>query len=124
MNILRIKKGIGLDIIPIINFVQLLKKDSKSWKIYFTEKELAYCLGKSHPEIHLAARFAGKEAVIKAFTTFGFTLRFNEIEISRKGQKPPEVNILNKKIINYNVIISLSHTTEIAAAVALVEKTK
>jgi len=59
--------GVGVDIESISRF---RKKISESPNIFFskvfTERELEYCHSKIDPAPHLAARYTGKEAVIKA----------------------------------------------------------
>lgn len=52
-------------------------------------KELKYCLSKTNPYPHLAARFAGKEAVIKLISGFGGKISPNEIEILNDNSGAP-----------------------------------
>ena len=52
----------------------------------FTEEELAYSLGRRNPAEHLAARFAAKEATLKALGTgLSMGVRWREMEVRRPG---------------------------------------
>jgi len=84
----------------------------------FTEKELIYCFSRKMPAQHLAVRFAAKEAIIKAISSLSKkTLVLNEIEIVKKSNGYPEINLNN-----YNIRISLSHCDNKAIAFVVVEK--
>ena len=79
----------GIDIIEI----QRISSAVNSWgtrflKRIYTEREIEYCRGRA-PE--LAARFAGKEAVMKALTTGHVGVAANEIEIlpDERGEDTP-----------------------------------
>ena len=58
--------GIGVDIEKTDRFKKKLK-DKRFLNKIFTQEELNYCFSNKYPEKHLAARFAGKEAMIKAY---------------------------------------------------------
>ena len=59
--------GIGVDIENVERFRWLnIKNDSRFLNKIYAKEELKYCFSKKNPAPHLAARFAGKEAVIKA----------------------------------------------------------
>ena len=91
----------------------------------FTPDELAYCLPMPNPYPHLAARFAAKEAVAKAFTTgIGAELGWHSISIHHGARQEPLV-LLDEKGLAFlarigatHVLISLSHTATTAMAVA------
>src|SRR5207245_10504984 len=56
----------------------------------FTDGEIEYSMSMKFPERHLAARFAGKEAVAKAFGTgIGKTVGWRNIDIQKKGNGEP-----------------------------------
>lgn len=90
--------------------------------------EIAYCLSHKSPGPFLAARFAGKEAISKAFGTgIGAQLAWQDMEICRKESGEPYVTLHGKgqtllaerggRIVH----ISLSHTEKHATAVAILE---
>ena len=86
----------------------------------FSEKERAYCYSKEKPIQHFAAKFAGKEAVVKAFYSFGIKIGIINVEILNKESGIPYVIIKKKIPHSYNVKISLSHSETIAIAEVLV----
>lgn len=58
--------GIGMDIIEIERIRKALERRPKLKKRIFSEEEIAYCRQKANPFPSLAARFAAKEAALKA----------------------------------------------------------
>jgi phosphopantetheinyl transferase (holo-ACP synthase) len=73
-----------------------------------------------HPSQHYGVRFAGKEAVVKAFLCYGIRIPLNKIEILNRKNGIPFVTILDKNAGKFEIKISLSHSDTIAAAVAVV----
>jgi holo-[acyl-carrier protein] synthase len=117
--------GIGTDIEEIERF-RLTNKGHKTLlaKI-FTEEELEYCFSKEPAAPHLAARYTGKEAIIKALNSIsmGKNLELNEIEIYNNEIGVPMVHI--NKFNNLEIYLSLSHCKDKAIAfVIIVEKVK
>ncbi len=118
--------GIGVDIEDIGRFRIFKNNKSHSFlnKI-FTNLELKYCFLKEASAPHLAARFAGKEAVIKAFYNMGGSnLNYKQIEILNDDKGVPLVRL--KKDIHYNSIVklSLSHCVDKVIAFAIVKREK
>ena len=59
--------GTGVDIVETARIRGLLERHGETFlRRWFDDREIEYCMGKIHPERHLAARFAAKEAVFKA----------------------------------------------------------
>ncbi len=112
---------IGIDVVDVENFETLLEQ-GKTWRRYFTARELDYCLQKTNPAIHLAVRFAAKEAVLKAYAGFGRKLRINDVEIVLNSLGRPEVAHLRSSLPNLLIDLSLSHTKHTAVAVAIITK--
>jgi len=85
----------------------------------FTKKELSYCFARKDYGPHLAVRFCGKEAVIKALSSIGITgISYSIIEIINDHRGVPAVNI--KKQQKKTIIrISVSHTKATAMAFAV-----
>ena len=76
-----------------------------------------YCFEKTSTEKHLAARFAGKEATIKAFCSlYNSILDFKNIEITNGKLGVPNVKINSDKNFKLETKISLSHTLDSAIA--------
>lgn len=66
--------GIGTDIEEVQRFENMSEPSFTAFlKRNFTKNELDYCLSKDAPAPHLAARYAGKEAVIKALFSLDIT---------------------------------------------------
>lgn len=86
----------------------------------FTENEIEYCSSKKDFERRICARFAGKEAVIKAFGCLGERVLPDEIEILNDGTGCPRVTLHRKSLSKYKVFISLSHSKSHAIAFAVV----
>ena len=90
--------------------------------------EIAYCLSHKLPGPFLAARFATKEAISKAFGTgIGAQLGWQDMEVGRKESGEPFVILHGggQRLLEargaQRILISLSHTQNHAAAVAILE---
>jgi holo-[acyl-carrier protein] synthase len=112
---------VGVDCIEIKRFLQFEKDDHFLSKI-FTKKEIDYCQGNKKSCQHYAARFAGKEAVIKAISHYGIQLLPNQIEILNDATGIPFVTINAEHCNQYKLKISLSHSDEIALAFVIIEE--
>jgi len=113
---------IGIDCVDLSRFNKDVVSKRNILKKIFTEQEIQYCEKKAHSYQHYAVRFAGKEAVIKAFSCYGIKLLLKQIEIVNKKNGIPFVKILDDKSSDFDIKISLSHSEETAVAVALVVK--
>lgn len=87
----------------------------------FTARERAYCLSMPDPAQHLAARFAAKEAVIKALAPFA-EASFGEIEVLRDDEGRPSARLSIPGAERFAVRLSLSHSATQAVAVAILER--
>ena len=109
------KLNVGVDIEEISRFIPKLK-DKEFLNKIFTKQEISYCMKKSLPQQHFAARFAAKESIIKALSK---KISYKNIEIIMKDSKP--LVKLNKKL-NSEIKISLSHTKDKAIAFCIILK--
>ena len=113
---------IGIDIIEIARIERAIAQwgDSLLQRIY-TEPELR--LYRSKPS-SLAARFAGKEAIIKALSPKDRRIRWREIEILSESNGQPSVHLYGaaksraKELGVSGFAITLSHCKEYAVALA------
>jgi len=121
--------GTGIDIIEVARIAASYEKFGERFvKRILLPDEIAYCLGHRRPAPFLAARFAAKEAVSKAFGTgIGAQLGWQDIEIRRKESGEPFV-VLHGKGGEFfaargakKMHVSLSHTEHYAAATAVLE---
>lgn len=94
-------------------------------EVTFTEGERAYCLRMRDPAPFLAARFAAKEAVAKAFGTgIGAELGWKSIEVAHDERGAPVVKLDGRGAAFLatrgatGVMLTLSHTDTMAMAVA------
>ncbi len=91
----------------------------------YTERELDYCRSQRSFIPCLSARWACKEAVLKAFyIEFGILLHFREIEVLGNKGQPARVVIRRKGIEDIlkdrEVIVSISHERDYSVAVAFI----
>lgn len=121
--------GTGIDIIEVGRIQSSHEKFGERFlKRILRPAEIEYCLSHKRPAPFLAARFAAKEAVSKAFGTgIGAQLGWQDIEVGRKPSGEPFVilhdgglRLLEQRNARM-VHLSLSHTETYAAAVAILE---
>ena len=122
--------GLGADIIDVDRIRGVLERQGDRFLArVFTEEERAYCFGMKHPHKHLAARFAAKEAVSKAFSTgIGAEIGWKSVSVYHGERKEPHVRLDEKgrvllaQVGATHVLITLSHTETAAMAVAALIK--
>ena len=120
---------VGVDIIEIGRFKGVWKRRGpKFLDRIFSKPEQDYCLSKTHPAPHLAARFAAKEALLKAVGgEIRGLFRWVEITVRREKDGPPKIELSGKASAYFKkrglkpTSLSLSHSRDYAVAVALVE---
>jgi len=121
--------GIGVDIIEVARIAASYEKFGERFvnRILLPD-EIAYCLSHKMPGPFLAARFAAKEAISKAFGTgIGAQLGWQDMEIRRKKSGEPYVVLhgkgkdLFKSRGAKQLLVSLSHTQNYAAVTAVLE---
>jgi len=121
--------GLGVDLVRISRFDRFLADPRQAvLKRLFTSSELDYCLSKSSPAPHLAARFAAKEALLKAY---GLGLRqglsWQDMEVVRDELGKPsfilrgqaEVLLRTRKL--FPPLLSYSHDGDYAMATVILE---
>lgn len=117
--------GVGVDVMEIGRFADVLARRPRLAQRCFTEAEAAYCVAKPFPPQHFAARFAAKEAVGKALGR-GMT-RWREVEVVR-GRGAPSVTLhghyaqLAARLGVTRIHLSLTHSRGVAVAVAVAER--
>jgi holo-[acyl-carrier protein] synthase len=94
----------------------------------FTDGEIEYSMSMKFPARHLAARFAAKEAVSKAFGTgIGKSMGWRDIDVRKKPSGEPYLvlgggaEILAKERGVTNALITLSHSDQHAVATIVLE---
>jgi len=117
--------GLGNDIIEISRVRQSIERHGLHFlNRLFTQKEQDYCYKFQDPAPHFAGRFAAKEAVSKALGTgFGAQLAWHDLEIVNDANGKPEISLspsAQKRFNNPQILVSISHSTDYATAVALI----
>jgi len=121
--------GTGIDLIEVARVQGAVERfgDRFLAKVLLPA-EIEYCRGFSQPGPHIAARFAAKEAVSKAFGTgIGGDLSWQDIEVARHPSGQPHIRLHGKALAllasrgGRVVHLSLTHTQGHAAAVAVLE---
>ena len=108
--------GVGTDLIEVERVAGKISKEEGFRELVFTPNEIAYCETKANKFQHYAARFAAKEAFLKAIGTGWITgIAFNEIEITNDENGRPLLNLIGatSKFLESRGIgkawVSLSH---------------
>lgn len=121
--------GIGTDIVSIPRIEKAVERFGERFiNKVFTDKEAIVCRMKKDQASHLAARFAAKEAVLKALGTgISNGIGFKDVEVARVQGKRPEIILhgIGKKVAESlgvkDIHISISHEADIALAFAVIE---
>ena len=119
--------GLGLDLCEVDRVERLLRLDQERFiRRVFREGEAAYCLARRRPALHLAARFAAKEAFMKAVGS-GWRLGWTQVEVVRDPSGRPSLSlhgraagVMEARGVR-RIHLTLTHTAETAAAVVVLE---
>lgn len=108
----------GIDIIEIRRIKKIILSNRRFVEKVYTPTEISYCNSKKNKWQHFAVRFAAKEAVWKALGRKDIWHR--DINVKNSPDGKPEV-VLSKKYkkLEKKISLSLSHTDDYAAAVAV-----
>lgn len=118
--------GVGIDIIEIERVRAALERHGDRFlRHVFLEGEVAYCSSRRKPESHYAARFAAKEAVVKALAVKkGMRFLWRDIEVRRNPDGAPSITLSGRaremaaqRAIR-DIHVSLSHSDTHAVALA------
>jgi holo-[acyl-carrier protein] synthase len=117
--------GIGIDLIEIERLERALERRPALAERVFSAAELAHARRRRRPGRHLAARFAAKEAALKALGIGG--LRLHEVEVEGGEDEAPRLRLHGSAAESaategLELSVSLTHAREIAAAVVRAER--
>lgn len=121
--------GTGVDLVDTARIRRLLARHGERFlQRVFTPEERAFCLQTADPAPHLAARFAVKEALVKALGTgFSGGITFQDISTSREAGGRPRVklqgeanNVAQTQGISA-IQVSMSHEKDHAVAFIILE---
>jgi holo-[acyl-carrier protein] synthase len=121
--------GIGTDLIEVERVAEKMEKKAGFKELVFSAAEITYCEARTFKYEHYAARFAAKEAFLKALGTgWRNGTAFNEIEIYNDAEGKPEfcfTGITAKTVTELKlgkIFVSLTHLKTIACAMVIIEK--
>ena len=117
--------GLGTDLVEIPRFRAVLARRPGVLDRVFDERERASLAGRRDPVPGLAARFAAKEAVMKALGVGLGAFGLAEVEVERRADGAPTLRLhgraaalaADRGVREWR--LSLSHTATTAMAVAL-----
>ncbi len=118
--------GVGVDLVELARMATVLDRTPSFGQRVFTEAEYTYCTSRRDPTERFAARFAAKEAVLKAMGLGLWAVPLTAIEVVRDeetgapfvflhgaaGEAADECGISSWRL-------SITHTDRVAVAVAL-----
>ena len=121
--------GIGVDLVECARIERSIERfGEKFLHRVFTDGEIAYSMSMKFPARHLAARFAAKEAVSKAFGTgIGKAMGWRDIDVRKKPSGEPYLVFggpaeeVSRQRGVASALITLSHTEHHAMACVVLE---
>jgi len=123
-------QGIGIDLVENDRIEKIISKwGQKFLHRVFSGKEINYCGRHIQASLHYGARFAAKEAFLKALGIgLGMGVKLREIEVVHDDQGKPDLSLhgeaklqIEKREIK-RIHLSLTHTKNYATAIVLLEK--
>jgi holo-[acyl-carrier protein] synthase len=122
--------SIGIDIIEVARIREVLLRTPRFLERVYTERERAYCDSRGVVSAqHYAARFAAKEAALKALQTgWRGGISWQDVEVSARESGAPyliftgQVLEVFEKFGATQTHLSMSHTTQHAIAQVILER--
>jgi holo-[acyl-carrier protein] synthase len=119
--------GLGLDATDIERIADTLERyGDRFLRRIFTEGEVAYCTRRREPAIHLAGRFASKEAAMKALGTgHSQGVLWRDVEVIRRGG-PPQLKFHGGAARRFEAmggrssLLTITHSDKLAIAQVLI----
>ena len=125
--------GLGVDVVDIARMERIMKRSPAFIERVFSETERAYCTKNALASAHFAARFAAKEAVVKALGTgFSDGIVVRDVEIVHTAHGRPVVALHGRAkeiaderhICEIPVSLSFTHSHAVACAVCITEEAR
>jgi holo-[acyl-carrier protein] synthase len=119
--------GIGVDLVEVDRMRRTLARTPALVERLFTDAERAYCERRRDPTERFAARFAAKEAVMKALGVGLGAVGWHEVEVVRAESGRPSLALTGRAadlaaelgVVRWH--LTMSHTTRVAEAIAVAE---
>jgi holo-[acyl-carrier protein] synthase len=121
--------GTGIDIAEVPRIAESIRRFGERFiRRVFTDGEIRYCDSKANRFERYAARFAAKEAAMKALGTgWNHGVRWRDVEVAREPGRRPTIKFHGKaaefaaRLNTKNISLSISHTPEQAIASVILE---
>lgn len=120
--------GIGLDLCDAARVRRAIDRHPRLVSRVFTERESSLCQARRDPAPCFAARFAVKEAAMKALGTgWSAGIGWRDIEVVRELHSPPRLGLYGKALEQFSAMganhafLTITHEGDIAAAVVILE---
>lgn len=118
--------GIGVDMLEIARMERVIGRRPSFLQRVFTDEERAYCERCARPAEHYAARWAAREAVLKALGTgFSQGVRVKDVWVSNDESGRPRAVLegaaaqVAERLGVREIALSISHTRDVAVANAI-----
>ncbi|MHB8437766.1 MAG: holo-ACP synthase [Acidimicrobiales bacterium] len=121
-------RGIGIDAVDVERFRRVLRRRPAVAQRVFTEAERADTAARTDPVPGLAARFAAKEATLKALQTGIGGVPLRDVEVARDESGAPRLVLAGRaaELAASREIgvwhVSLTHTDTVAMAAVVAEQ--
>ncbi len=121
--------GVGVDLVEVTRLRRTLARyGDRARRRLFTARELGDCEARPDPGECLAARFAAKEAALKALGTGKVSgIRWTDVEVVRAGSGLPQLELGRaaraqaERLGAVRARVSLSHEAGLACAMVVLE---
>lgn len=115
--------GCGIDVVELSRFRQAMQRGGRAFmRRVFTAREEAYANARRRTTLlHLAGRFAAKEAVIKALSQIDprSVPAMNQVEVRNDHLGRPHILLHGRSARRVKIHVSLSHVDTVAVASAI-----
>jgi holo-[acyl-carrier protein] synthase len=117
--------GVGVDVVEIGEFEHIpFESNRRFYERCFSATEIAYCRSRPSPAQHFAARFAAKEAAVKAASSVARLLPWQVAIESEESGMPclhfwDETGGWQPRLSGHRAFVSLSHSRDLATAVVV-----
>lgn len=119
--------GLGLDLAEVPRIAEMVERWGERFtRKLFTERERAFAAARANSAQHLAARFAAKEATLKALGV-PKGLSWHEMEVVGGGRQRPQMILTGQALRAAEALgvtrlhLTLTHADTVAAAVVIAE---
>mgnify|MGYP001189151969 FL=1 len=113
---------VGTDIESVDRFKKIIDHNIKDLHHFFFKSEYEYAINKVNREQSFAGIWCAKEAVVKSFNKIR-KISIRDVEVICQKDSAPEILIRNfsNKGLAFSISVSISHTTEYATAVCVLQ---